>query len=86
MPMIPFFREAVTQYVFLFLDISPEHIDFNIHPAKREVKFRNLPALHHTVTTAMKDELSGFSSKNSVSTVNTAFTNRELFTDLMNQR
>ncbi|HAK46968.1 MAG TPA: DNA mismatch repair endonuclease MutL [Spirochaeta sp.] len=38
---------------FLFLDIPPEHVDFNIHPAKREVKFRNLPSIHHTVTEAI---------------------------------
>ena len=38
---------------FLFLEIPPEHVDFNIHPAKREVKFRNLPSIHHTVTEAV---------------------------------
>lgn len=43
---------------FLFLDIPPEHVDFNIHPAKREVKFRNLPAIHHTVTEAIGNFLS----------------------------
>ncbi|MDC7225512.1 MAG: DNA mismatch repair endonuclease MutL [Spirochaetales bacterium] len=38
---------------FLFLEIPPEHVDFNIHPAKREVKFRNLPGIHHIVTEAV---------------------------------
>ena len=38
---------------FLFLEIPPEHVDFNIHPAKREVKFRNLPSIHHSVTEAV---------------------------------
>ena len=45
---------------FLFLDIPPENVDFNIHPAKREVKFRNLPAIHHTVT----ETLGSFLSRN----------------------
>ena len=44
---------------FLFLDIPPEHVDFNIHPAKREVKFRNLPEIHHIVT----DSLGSFLGK-----------------------
>ena len=44
---------------FLFLKIPPQHIDFNIHPAKREVKFRNLPEIHHTVSSAVASHLAG---------------------------
>ncbi|MDC7126034.1 MAG: DNA mismatch repair endonuclease MutL [Spirochaetales bacterium] len=47
---------------FLFLEIPPEHIDFNIHPAKREVKFRNLPSIHHCVTQALGEFLSTHNS------------------------
>ena len=42
---------------FLFLDISPEHLDFNIHPAKREVKFKNLPSIHHVVSQFIGENL-----------------------------
>lgn len=39
---------------FVFVDISPELIDFNIHPAKKEVRFRNLPEVHKAVVEAAR--------------------------------
>jgi DNA mismatch repair protein MutL len=34
-------------YCCLFIEVDPELVDFNIHPAKREAKIRNLPQIHH---------------------------------------
>jgi DNA mismatch repair protein MutL len=39
----------------IFVDIDPSLADFNIHPAKREVRFRDAGAIHHTITTALGD-------------------------------
>ena len=42
---------------FLFIQIDPSLVDFNIHPAKREVKISNLPMIHHTVVEALKQHM-----------------------------
>ena len=39
---------------FVFVEIDPDLIDFNIHPAKKEVRFRNLPDVHTSVVSAVK--------------------------------
>ena len=45
---------------FLFLELDPELVDFNIHPAKREARFRDLPSLHQLITATLREYLSSF--------------------------
>ncbi|MGA2381584.1 MAG: DNA mismatch repair endonuclease MutL [Spirochaetia bacterium] len=42
---------------FVFVEIDPSLVDFNIHPAKKEVRFRNLPDVHRAVVAAVRKML-----------------------------
>jgi DNA mismatch repair protein MutL len=44
---------------FVFVDIDPSLVDFNIHPAKKEVRFRTLPEVHRAVVSATRAFLAG---------------------------
>jgi DNA mismatch repair protein MutL len=39
----------------VFIDIDPSLADFNIHPAKREARFRDPGAIHHAITSSLGD-------------------------------
>lgn len=39
----------------LFVTIEPHLVDFNIHPAKREARFRDPGSLHHAVSSTVRD-------------------------------
>lgn len=41
-------------YCTLFIEVTPELVDFNIHPAKREAKIRPLPQIHHETVQLLK--------------------------------
>lgn len=42
-------------YAVVFINDSPELVDFNIHPAKREVKIRNKAEIHHAIVTLIQN-------------------------------
>lgn len=41
----------------LFINDKSELVDFNIHPAKKEVKIRNIAEIHHAVTSILKNNI-----------------------------
>jgi len=45
---------------FVFIEVEPHLVDFNIHPAKREARFRNQPAIHHKIVQLIKDFLAEY--------------------------
>jgi DNA mismatch repair protein MutL len=49
-----YFPNGTHPVAALFLDVNPGLVDFNIHPAKREARFRDLPPIHHAVSSAVR--------------------------------
>jgi DNA mismatch repair protein MutL len=57
----------------VYVDIEPRLADFNIHPAKREVRFADPGAIHHAITSALRD----FARRVNLSRGGTAFASEE---------
>jgi len=43
----------------VFVEVDPALADFNIHPAKREVRFADAGAIHHGITSALRNYVNG---------------------------
>ena len=52
----------------VFVTIDPGLADFNIHPAKREVRFADSGAIHHAISSALRDFSRRFSMASSQDT------------------
>lgn len=39
----------------LFAQVQPDMVDFNIHPAKKEARFKDIAPLHHGVSSALRE-------------------------------
>lgn len=49
-----FLQSVCFPYCFVFIKIDPSLVDFNIHPAKREVKVKNKDEIHHAIVTTIR--------------------------------
>lgn len=46
-----------------FITINPSLVDFNIHPAKKEARFKDISSLHHGISTAVKKFFSDYTNR-----------------------
>jgi len=50
-----YFPNGTYPVAVVFAQIRPDLIDFNIHPAKREARFSDIAALHHGISSSIKN-------------------------------
>ena len=58
-----FFPNGTHPVAALFLQVEPKLVDFNIHPAKREVRFKDISSVHHGVSSAVKNYFQSYGIK-----------------------
>lgn len=52
-----FFPNGTFPVASLFVNINPRLVDFNIHPAKKEVRFKDISSLHHQISVSVREFL-----------------------------
>ena len=50
-----YFPNGTHPVASLFVSMNPSLVDFNIHPAKREARFKDMGSLHHAVSSSVKN-------------------------------
>lgn len=48
-----YFPNGTHPIAVLFAQVNPMLVDFNIHPAKKEIRFKNVQGLHHAIVTTI---------------------------------
>lgn len=61
-----FFPNGSHPVACLFVTMDPSLVDFNIHPAKREARFKDISALHHGVSSGVREFLKNYTLKTMV--------------------
>ena len=59
-----YFPNGTHPVAALFVKMNPGLVDFNIHPAKREARFKDIAPLHHAVSSATKNFFRQYTLKN----------------------
>lgn len=57
MPYEKLIAEGSTPAYFIFMEVDPEKIDVNIHPAKTEIKFEDEPMIFEILMAAVRESL-----------------------------
>lgn len=57
------FQSGKLPFYILFIDIDPEMIDVNVHPAKMEIRFRDSHFVYQTVKAILSGLFSGYENK-----------------------
>ncbi len=61
-----FFPNGSHPVACLFVQMDPSLVDFNIHPAKKEAKFKDLAPLHHSVSSSTRSFFRQYGIKNTI--------------------
>ncbi len=64
-----YFPNGTHPVACLFVTMDPALVDFNIHPAKREARFKDISAVHHAVSSSTKNFFRQYTVKNLVEQV-----------------
>ena len=62
-----YFPNGTHPVACLFVQMQASQVDFNIHPAKREARFKDLAPLHHAVSVSVRDFFKQYTIKTMLS-------------------
>lgn len=58
-----YFPNGTHPAVALYAQVRPDMVDFNIHPAKKEARFKDIAGLHHEVSSSLREFFRALSVK-----------------------
>ena len=70
-----FFPNGTHPAAALFVQMRADLLDFNIHPAKREVRFKDISALHHAVSSTTRNFFKSYTLSEIVEEKQSSFLN-----------
>ncbi len=58
-----YFPNGTFPIAAVFITMNPSQVDFNIHPAKKEVRFKDISSLHHGISSSVKKHFLEYTNK-----------------------